>query len=297
MSTADVIFMPYNYLLDPSVRSSLGLDLQGAIIIFDEAHNLEDMACEAASFDLSAAEVAGCIEEVSRATAFVMEPGYSGELQSEDLLQMKQILLALEDSIDSIDIDAGSGSGGGFQPPPGVTKNGYFIYELLNQAQINFRTRDLLTEMCEKVIDELAAHSSASARVTKLEGFSKVLERVFRDEKLHLAMANNYRVHIHRPEPRGGGDWGKKGGKAKNKRRSSCFTGESGAGAGDGGNKKSRGGWVGAKGANGKGGGFAQGVEKGGFGDEVLVGGGGGTEGQRRAARPSAFGASARQSR
>jgi regulator of telomere elongation helicase 1 len=91
MGTADVIFMPYNYLLDPSVRSTLGVNLEGAIIIFDEAHNLEDVACSAASFDLSAADVAACIDEVSRATAFVMEPGYSGDLGVEDLLQMKQV--------------------------------------------------------------------------------------------------------------------------------------------------------------------------------------------------------------
>ena len=35
-----MIFMPYNYLIDPSTRRSLSVDLEGAVLIFDEAHNL-----------------------------------------------------------------------------------------------------------------------------------------------------------------------------------------------------------------------------------------------------------------
>ncbi len=30
----------YNYLIDAKIRRSLGLDLRGAVLIFDEAHNL-----------------------------------------------------------------------------------------------------------------------------------------------------------------------------------------------------------------------------------------------------------------
>jgi regulator of telomere elongation helicase 1 len=42
----------YNYLLDPAFRGSLGLAWQGAVVIFDEAHNVESVASDAASFDL-----------------------------------------------------------------------------------------------------------------------------------------------------------------------------------------------------------------------------------------------------
>ena len=43
---ADVVFMPYNYLLDPAVRDTLYLSLRGAVIIIDEAHNVESVCCE-----------------------------------------------------------------------------------------------------------------------------------------------------------------------------------------------------------------------------------------------------------
>ncbi len=51
--TADIIFMPYNYLVDPEIRRNLTLSLQDAVLIFDEAHNLESICADAASFDFT----------------------------------------------------------------------------------------------------------------------------------------------------------------------------------------------------------------------------------------------------
>lgn len=41
-STAELVFMPYNYLIDSRTRAGLKmLTLQNAVLIFDEAHNVE----------------------------------------------------------------------------------------------------------------------------------------------------------------------------------------------------------------------------------------------------------------
>ena len=37
---ADIIFMPYNYLIDEKIRENFDVNFENSIIIFDEAHNI-----------------------------------------------------------------------------------------------------------------------------------------------------------------------------------------------------------------------------------------------------------------
>jgi fanconi anemia group J protein len=50
---ADVIFCPYNYLIDKDIRQSLGLDLTDKIILIDEAHNTGKTAEDSVSCKIS----------------------------------------------------------------------------------------------------------------------------------------------------------------------------------------------------------------------------------------------------
>ena len=38
---ADIVFMPYNYLIDPLIRETCDLNWEYNIVILDEAHNIE----------------------------------------------------------------------------------------------------------------------------------------------------------------------------------------------------------------------------------------------------------------
>lgn len=49
-----MIFMPYNYLLDESLVSRYSDIIKGSILIFDEAHNVPEAACEGRSSSLNA---------------------------------------------------------------------------------------------------------------------------------------------------------------------------------------------------------------------------------------------------
>ncbi|XP_056139365.1 Fanconi anemia group J protein [Lampris incognitus] len=52
MQDAHIVFCPYNYLLDPLIRESMEINLQGQIVVLDEAHNIEECARECASLTL-----------------------------------------------------------------------------------------------------------------------------------------------------------------------------------------------------------------------------------------------------
>lgn len=66
VGTAEVIFCPYNYILEPSIRKSVGINLKNAVIIFDEAHNIEGIASDTASFECELNSLVSAAEELGR---------------------------------------------------------------------------------------------------------------------------------------------------------------------------------------------------------------------------------------
>lgn len=54
---ADIVFMPYNYLLDPNIRKATQLNLKNAIVIFDEAHNVEKVCEQSASTKITSEQI------------------------------------------------------------------------------------------------------------------------------------------------------------------------------------------------------------------------------------------------
>jgi hypothetical protein len=63
---AELVFCPYNYIIDPRIRSSVAISLAGAVVIFDEAHNIEDAAREAASIDVTLDEVRAALADAHK---------------------------------------------------------------------------------------------------------------------------------------------------------------------------------------------------------------------------------------
>lgn len=75
--SAELVFCPYNYILDPRTRAAMDIDIEGSLIIFDEAHNIEDTAREAASEETWLEEIAYTVERLKevrrRATVNLIE--------------------------------------------------------------------------------------------------------------------------------------------------------------------------------------------------------------------------------
>lgn len=72
-ASADIVFMPYNYLLDSSIRKTIKIGLQNAVVIFDEAHNLEQVASDAAGCSFSSTDIAACIQELQQALVMLKD--------------------------------------------------------------------------------------------------------------------------------------------------------------------------------------------------------------------------------
>ncbi|NWX92194.1 FANCJ protein, partial [Nothoprocta ornata] len=64
MLGADIVFCPYNYLLDPQIRESMDINLKGQVVILDEAHNIEDSARESVSYSVTENQLRSAREEL-----------------------------------------------------------------------------------------------------------------------------------------------------------------------------------------------------------------------------------------
>ncbi|XP_052802476.1 Fanconi anemia group J protein homolog isoform X2 [Mya arenaria] len=61
---ADIIFCPYNYLIDPIVRKSMDINLKDQVMILDEAHNIEDCSRDAASGSITTDQISQAVHNI-----------------------------------------------------------------------------------------------------------------------------------------------------------------------------------------------------------------------------------------
>ncbi|XP_070300521.1 regulator of telomere elongation helicase 1 isoform X2 [Salvelinus sp. IW2-2015] len=206
---AEIIFMPYNYLLDPKSRRAHNIELKGAVVIFDEAHNVEKMCEESTSFDLTPYDLASAIDAVDKLLAeqakeagrgdvsedFNMESINGGlKLDITTIAKIKQILLDLEAAIDSYDV-----------PDKGITKPGSFIYELFQKAHLTFDTRTPIFEALEQITGYLAGKPGIFMNTTGLQKLADIIQLVFCVDTQEgnkganmQSSTTKFKVHIHK---------------------------------------------------------------------------------------------------
>ncbi|KAL4529286.1 hypothetical protein Ndes2526A_g04083 [Nannochloris sp. 'desiccata'] len=108
---AELIFGPYNYLVDPVVCRSMGIELENTIIIFDEAHNIEDVAREAASLDLERFTVMETLGALKRALQYNKKPHLYEPLCFMMDTMLKWMDLKEQDAIASSNANTHQGGG------------------------------------------------------------------------------------------------------------------------------------------------------------------------------------------
>jgi len=164
------------------------------VVIFDEAHNLEGIASDAASAELSSFDIAGALGELDDCVRIVQgNAGGSGgggsggappPVDLASVLILKQLLLALEIEVDAVPLtnpNSRSHSSSSSNSN-GVGRSGQWLLDLLAKHGVTCATSELIVRELERCSDLLMDGKSlgGSSASLKLEAVVKFLRAVFR---------------------------------------------------------------------------------------------------------------------
>lgn len=111
--SAELILCPYNYIIDGVIRNAREIDIGNDIVIFDEAHNIEDHARESASFSRDVATFGKCAEEIDDLILKNLLPtrGTPLFLAYKQIQKLMKCCKMLAEKIDSSGKMVGNGNG------------------------------------------------------------------------------------------------------------------------------------------------------------------------------------------
>ncbi|KAF2606742.1 hypothetical protein F2Q68_00046759, partial [Brassica cretica] len=182
----DILFAPYNYLISNAYRKYLKVNWNSSILIFDEAHNLENLCADSASFDLPSALLSACISEAQECVRLASARN-DESANPENFALLKGLLLKLQELISQVPIP---------EKDEGFTKPGPYIYEMLKSLNITHETAPQLIGTIEEaavLLDEEKQRTATSAG-SKLGIIVDMLKLIFRENGSNHADA--YRVHV-----------------------------------------------------------------------------------------------------
>ncbi|XP_058226856.1 regulator of telomere elongation helicase 1 homolog [Rhododendron vialii] len=198
---ADIMFAPYNYLIERGNRKSLSVRWNDSILIFDEAHNLESLCADAASFDLSSWILTACISEAKNCIDLAIarrDKSNDKSCNPDDFAILRALLLKLEKRIAEVPIES---------KDLGFTKPGPYIYELLADLNITYKTATMLIGTIEEAALLLEEGANVADNegprkmkgiVCRLESMGDILKLIFRDGS--TSHAGYYRFHVQEVE-------------------------------------------------------------------------------------------------
>lgn len=206
--SAELMLIPYDYLINPQTRESLNLGLNGNILIFDEGHNIERTCEEIASFELRCEDIAKAMQEIDDACTALDSPDVMmmGETLNEmtaDMLQRHLLLLkrhfyALEDTITNEKLEPDAATGKYLMKKPGSYMKTIFARGSDNGDGMHGKDLQRVVGIIRKAIAVLTFNNNSPEGGVYLNKMSSLITTLFKanDEEL----STNYQVLMYEDE-------------------------------------------------------------------------------------------------
>uniref|UniRef100_A0A3P8XGC5 Regulator of telomere elongation helicase 1 n=1 Tax=Esox lucius TaxID=8010 RepID=A0A3P8XGC5_ESOLU len=174
------------YLTLTFFRRAHNIELKGAVIIFDEAHNVEKMCEESTSFDLTPYDLASAIDAVDKLLAEQAKEAGRGDV-SEDF-NVESLNAALVSTrphaLKQLII-------------PAVLSLS-FIFELFQRAHLTFDTKTAIFEALEQITGYLAGKPGIFMNTTGLQKLADIIQVFGHMVVFYSCFLNLSQVHIHK---------------------------------------------------------------------------------------------------
>ena len=102
------MFCPYQYVVNPGMRESLGINIENSIVVVDEAHNIEDTCREAGSIDMSVSNFIEIMRDLCILHAHFDNRGLALEAQGAT-----HVMLFFQNALQWLMVKGAWGGGGG----------------------------------------------------------------------------------------------------------------------------------------------------------------------------------------
>ncbi|RWS16463.1 regulator of telomere elongation helicase 1-like protein [Dinothrombium tinctorium] len=185
---ADIIFMPYNYLVDSSMRKSQQIPLKDSVIIIDEGHNIESTLEESSSSELRSQTLAVCIKELTKMLESLSEEEEQEvvddkveaaieKISFNDVANLKRVMCDLEQELDRMIVAVNEGKV--YFPPK-------WLFNTLDKVDLDLNSSVKILKLIDDISTILTARSalapSLSITVNHLSRFAHFLKCVYGDE-------------------------------------------------------------------------------------------------------------------
>ncbi|KAL2915581.1 hypothetical protein HK105_204765 [Polyrhizophydium stewartii] len=199
LPTADVVLLPYNYLIEPTARKSQNINLKNAIVIFDEAHNLEASCNEATSAEISSDELAHAIREVEIAVSVFTAVDYrpsreTADLTEDDLSFLKDKLARFAEKLAAVQLNRNTRD---------LVESSVFLFALLDDIGIGLDNQAYLTKVINSCVD-LLTHDHKRAKIKNmvhLRRLSNLIATAFKALSEGDTPLSHYKVYIKAQDP------------------------------------------------------------------------------------------------